>query len=100
MKVPLARYSRDEIAVVNGGTGSWLSSLAPRVSVQPSGVLIVAGTPDGTRPSVGDVVSAAGAASGSAPAEGALVADMTMQTASTAARRSTTADTVNTGGVK
>jgi hypothetical protein len=104
--VPLARYSRDEIAVVSGGTGICISSLAPSLRVQPSGVVTVAGSPDGTSPSTGSAASGgAGSESGSAPAEGAMVAEMTTQTATTAARRSTTAigitaDTVSTVGFK
>ena len=88
MNVPLARYSRDEIAVVNGGTGMWLSSLAPRVRDQPSGVVIAAGTPGGTCPFV-----AGGAfdATGSAPADGAMDVAVTRETTITAAWRSTTA---------
>jgi hypothetical protein len=80
--------------------------LAPNVRVQPSGVVTVAGSPDGTRPSAGGTASAgAGSELGSAPAEGAMIAEMTTQTAKTAARRSTTAigitaDTVSTVGFK
>src|SRR6516225_7352702 len=101
MNVPLARYSRDETAVVNGGTGSSFSSLAPRFRIQPSGALTVAGTPESTRPSSGGAASAAtGAMLGSAPVKGAVATDMAKQTVSTAARRTTraigvTPDTVN-----
>ena len=103
MNVPLARYSRDETAVVNGDTGPCVSSLAPRVRIQPSGVLTVAGSPEGTRPSAGGTASeATGAGLGSAAVKGAVVNDMTRQTARTAARRTTTVigitpDTVSTG---
>src|SRR5271169_5928369 len=41
--IPLDRYSRDEIAVVNGATGTCVSSLAPSPRVQPSGVLRIEG---------------------------------------------------------
>ncbi len=54
-------YSRDEIAVVSGGAGIWISSLAEIVSVQPSGAFVVAGGVDSTLPS-----STGGAASGTA----------------------------------
>src|SRR4029077_3057177 len=105
MNVPLARYSREEVAVVNGGTGICISSLAPSIRVQPSGVLTVAGSTDGSRPAAGGAApGGAGSESVSAPAEGAMVAEMTTQTAKTAARQSTaaigiTADTVSTVGV-
>ena len=53
VKVPAIRYSREEIAVVNGATGSWVS-LAPTTSrCQPSGVSRTPGGPDGTAPSGG-----------------------------------------------
>src|SRR5262249_49697329 len=90
--VPLARYSRDETAVVNGATGTCDSSFAPRAKIQPSGVLRVAGSAEGTCPSSGgDAAAAAGSASESATVGGAMVTDMTKQTARTATRRTTTA---------
>lgn len=103
--MPLATYSRDEIAVVNGATGTCISSLAPRANLQPSGVLTVAGSPEGIRPSDGDSAAAAGLASGSAPDAGAKATDMRRQTARTAARRTTTAigltgDTVRIVGLR
>src|SRR5882757_10790346 len=53
VKVPAIRYSRDEIAVVNGATGSCVS-LAPVTSrCQPSGVSRAPGGADGTAPSGG-----------------------------------------------
>src|SRR6516164_144231 len=90
--VPLARYSRDETAVVNGGIGICASSFAPRLRVHPSGVSRVTGSAEGTCPSAGGAGAApTGSASGSALFGGAVVNDMTRQTATTAARRTTTA---------
>src|ERR1700744_1898291 len=89
-KIPLARYSRDEIAVVSGGTGTCVSSLAPNPIVQPSGVTNVAGGFDGRLdPAGGAPAGGAGAESGSAPDAGAPATDSTRQTPSTAVRRST-----------
>src|ERR1700712_4398589 len=53
VKVPLTRYSRDEIAVVSGATGSWLSLDPDTVTVQPSGVTRTPGGADGTAPASG-----------------------------------------------
>src|SRR4029079_12459305 len=66
VKVPAIRYSRDEIAVVRGATGSWVS-LAPTTSrCQPSGVSRIPGGPDGTAPSGGSgVVASSGTTAGS-----------------------------------
>ena len=41
--IPLVRYSRDAIAVVNGATGTCISSFAPSLRVQPSGVVRMTG---------------------------------------------------------
>src|SRR6476620_2036950 len=80
VKVPATRYSREEIAVVNGATGSWVS-LAPTTSrCQPSGVSRTPGGPDGTPPSGGSGLVAftgtagSGGGGGSASARGAMVA--------------------------
>src|ERR1700704_5879999 len=84
--IPLERYSRDEIAVVSGATGTCLSSFAPSARVQPSGVFTLTGGPGGTAPSAGGDPPGGGSASGCAPAEGAVI-DTTMAIATTAARR-------------
>ena len=47
--MPLDTYSRDEMAVVNGGTGTCISSFAPSPRVQPSGVVTVDGRIRGHR---------------------------------------------------
>src|SRR6476661_1346199 len=51
MYVPPTTYSRDDNAVVSGGIGPCVSSLADSLSVQPSGVCVIAGGVDSTRPS-------------------------------------------------
>src|SRR5882757_8997125 len=86
--IPLERYSRDDIAVVSGATGTCLSSFAPRARIQPSGVVTLDGVPGGTAPSAGGDAPGGGSASGCAPAEGAII-DTTRDTARTAARRTT-----------
>lgn len=99
MNVPLVRYSREEVAVVNGGTGTCDSSLAPTARVQPSGVFTVAGAPDGTCPAAGGAESgAADSEDGSAPAEDARAPAVTRQAAKTETWRITTDDgfTANT----
>ena len=79
VKVPATRYSRDEIAVVSGATGSWVSLLPTTSRCQPSGVSRTPGGPDGTPPSGGSgLVTFTGAAGsgggggGSANARGAV----------------------------
>ena len=48
MNVPAIRYSRDEMAVVSGATGSWVSLLPDTSRRQPSGVSRIPGGPEGT----------------------------------------------------
>ena len=93
VKVPAIRYSREEIAVVNGATGSWVS-LAPTTSrCQPSGVSRTPGGPDGTPPSGGSGLVAftgtagSGGAGGSACARGAAATGIATQTDASIAKR-------------
>src|SRR4029079_8148859 len=93
VKVPATRYSREEIAVVNGATGSWVS-LAPTTSrCQPSGVSRTPGGPDGTPPSGGSGLVAftgtagSGGAGGSACARGAAATGIATQTDASMAKR-------------
>src|SRR3954469_24633068 len=66
VNVPAIRYSRDEIAVVSGATGSCVS-LAPTTSrCQPSGVSSTPGGADGTAPSGGSGFVALTGTAGSA----------------------------------
>src|SRR5690348_3681212 len=75
VNVPATRYSRDEIAVVNGATGSWVSSAPTTSRCQPSGVSRTPGGPEGTRPSGGSgLVGSIGATAGSAGGGGSATA--------------------------
>src|SRR6478752_1997720 len=76
VKVPATRYSRDEMAVVNGATGSWVSLLPTTSRCQPSGVSRTPGGADGTAPSGGRglVASATGCTAGSGGAGGSAMA--------------------------
>src|SRR5690242_3343265 len=78
VNVPATRYSRDEIAVVNGATGSCVSLLPLTSRCQPSGVSSTPGGPEGTAPSGGSGLVAftagSGGGGGSACARGATVA--------------------------
>src|SRR4051812_26357011 len=96
VKVPAIRYSRDEIAVVNGATGNCVS-LAPTTSrCQPSGVSSTPGAAEGTAPSGGSGLvastgttagSGAGGGGGSATARGAVPTGIAMQTVANTAKR-------------
>src|SRR6201999_1272266 len=93
VKVPATRYSRDEIAVVSGATGSWVS-LAPTTSrCQPSGVSRTPGGPDGTAPSGGSGLvtftgtAGSGGGGGSACARGAPTTGIATQTDASMAKR-------------
>src|SRR4029079_6673682 len=95
VKVPAIRYSRDEIAVVRGATGSWVSLAPPTSRCQPSGVSRIPGGPDGTAPSggsgfVGFATGVAGSGAGGggcAAASGAGITGIAMQTAASMANR-------------
>lgn len=90
--MPLDTYSRDEMAVVSGATGTCISSRAPSPKVQPSGVLMVTGGFEGTAPPPGAAASGgAGPNWGSESAEGAAMTEMARQTAIATARRTTLA---------
>ena len=77
VNVPATRYSRDEIAVVSGATGSCVSFSPTTSRCQPSGVSRTPGGPDGTAPSGGSGLVAftgtagSGGGGGSACARGA-----------------------------
>src|SRR5882757_8651787 len=94
VKVPAIRYSRDEIAVVNGATGSCVS-LAPLTSrCHPSGVSRTPGGADGTAPSGGSglvalmgTTAGSGGGGGSASARGATPTGSAMQTVANMAKR-------------
>src|SRR3954447_22346334 len=93
VKVPATRYSRDEMAVVNGATGSCVSLLPTTERCQPSGVSSTPGGADGTAPSGGSgLVSPTGCTAGSggggsANARGAVPTGIAMQTAASMAKR-------------
>src|SRR5882762_1376467 len=92
VNVPATRYSRDEIAVVNGATGSCVSLLPTTSRCQPSGVLRTPGGADGTAPSGGSGLvaftgTAGSGAGGSACARGAAPTGIAMQTVASMARR-------------
>src|SRR6185295_6867690 len=76
VKVPATRYSRDEMAVVSGATGSCVSLLPTTSRCQPSGVSRTPGGADGTAPSGGRglVASATGCTAGSGGAGGSAMA--------------------------
>ena len=50
VNVPEIRYSRDEMAVVSGATGSWVSLEPTTLRCQPSGVSRIPGAAEGTAP--------------------------------------------------
>src|SRR5271157_583527 len=98
VNVPPTSQSRDESAVVSGGTGSWVSLLPTTVNVRPSGVCAMPGTSEGTAPLSGGGPgggasgSPAGAAAGSggggsAIASGAVPTGTSRQTAARVAKR-------------
>src|ERR1700712_2288499 len=94
VKVPPTRYSRDEMAVVSGATGSWLSLMPDTVTVQPSGVTSTPGGADGTAPVSGGGgpgtptgATAGSGGGGSARARGAAASGANMQTAARVAKR-------------
>src|SRR5919206_772899 len=74
MKVPAIRYSRDEIAVVSGATGSCVSLLPTTSRCQPSGVSSTPGGPEGTAPSGGSGLVALTGTAGSAGGGGSACA--------------------------
>src|SRR4029450_6360537 len=86
VKVPATRYSRDEIAVVSGATGSCVSLLPTTSRCQPSGVSRTPGGADGTAPSGGSGLVAftgtagSGGGGGSACARGATATGIATQT--------------------
>lgn len=90
--MPLDMYSRDEMAVVSGATGTCISSFAPNPRVQPSGVLRIAGGFEGTvAPAGGAASGGAGPNWGSEADEGAVITAVARQTAIATTRRTTTA---------
>src|SRR3954451_7630240 len=86
VNVPATRYSRDEIAVVSGATGSCVSLLPATSTCQPSGVSRIPGGPDGTAPSGGSGLVAltgtagSGGGGGSACPRGAAATGIATQT--------------------
>src|SRR5882757_4486005 len=90
VNVPATRYSRDEMAVVKGATGSWVSLLPTTERFQPSGVFNTPAGADGTAPSGGSGAltgTMAGSGGGSASAKGALPTVSNVETAASVARR-------------
>ena len=94
VKVPEMRYSRDEMAVVSGATGSWVSLLPTTDRCQPSGVSRMPGAAEGTAPVSGGGPDRAptgwtdgSGGGGSASATGAVPTGMAMQTAASVAKR-------------
>src|SRR4029077_15559439 len=89
VNVPPTRYSREEVAVVSGATGSCVSLVAATVSTQPSGLVTMPGSAEATTPlSGGGPGSPAGSIGGSADAAGAEAAKgMAMQAAAIKAKR-------------
>src|SRR3954469_22458624 len=91
VKVPATRYSREEMAVVSGATGSCVSLLPTTSRCQPSGVSRIPGGAEGTAPSGGSglvtgTTAGSGGAGGSANARGAVPTGTSMQAASAAKR--------------
>ena len=93
VNVPAIRYSRDEIAVVSGATGSCVSLLPTTSRCQPSGVSRIPGGPEGTAPSGGSGLVAftgtagSGGGGGSASARGAAASGIATQTDASMAKR-------------
>ena len=91
VNVPATRYSRDEIAVVSGATGSCVSFSPTTSRCQPSGVSRTPGGPDGTAPSGGADWSHSPrdprADGGSAWARGAPTTGIATQTDASMAKR-------------
>src|SRR4051795_3668193 len=93
VKVPATRYSRDEMAVVNGATGSCVSLLPTTSRCQPSGVSRTPGGADGTAPSGGSGLVAltgtagSGGGGGSACPRGAAATGIATQTDASMAKR-------------
>src|SRR5262249_54743678 len=83
--------SREASEVVNGATGSCVSSLATTVSVRPSDACAIPGGPEGTTPVSGggptSPTGTAGGGSSSAKATPAVPTGTSMQTAATVAKR-------------
>src|ERR1700731_97117 len=92
VNVPPTRYSREDSAVVSGGTGSWVSPFADTVNVQPSGLVTTPGSADATAPCAGGgpVLTTGitgGSALGSAAASGDVSAEANKQMAARAVKR-------------